>query len=60
MIPPVCSVAFMIGFLKRNFTGRYFCARGYCVSTVGVDEETIKNYIEYQGRKDSGKLREEL
>jgi len=33
---------------------------GYFVSSVGVDEKTIKNYVEYQGRKDSGQLREEL
>ena len=33
---------------------------GYFVSSVGVDEETIKKYVEYQGRKDSGQLRQEL
>ena len=29
---------------------------GYFVSSVGVDEETIKNYVEHQGRQDSGQL----
>jgi len=33
---------------------------GYFVSSVGVDEETIKRYVEYQGKKDSGQLRMEL
>ena len=26
---------------------------GYFVSSVGVDEESIKKYVEYQGKKDS-------
>ena len=29
----------------RNFTGYHFWARGYCVSTVGVAEEVIRDYI---------------
>jgi putative transposase len=33
---------------------------GYFVSSVGVDEESIKNYVEHQGRQDSGQLRMEL
>ena len=33
---------------------------GYFVSSVGVDEKTIKNYVEHQGRQDSGQLRMEL
>lgn len=63
MIPPKFSVAHTVGFLngksairifrdyvqvKRNFTGRHFWARGYCVSTVGLDEEIIRNYIKNQ------------
>ena len=27
---------------------------GYFVSSVGIDEATIKHYVEYQGRQDSG------
>jgi putative transposase len=34
--------------VKRNFTGRHFWARGYCVSTVGLDEEMIREYIKNQ------------
>ena len=62
-IPPKYSVANTIGFLKgksairihreylgkkRNFTGFHFWARGYCVSTVGLDEEVIRAYIRNQ------------
>ncbi|NOY73645.1 MAG: IS200/IS605 family transposase [Gammaproteobacteria bacterium] len=63
MIPPKYSVANTVGFLKgksairifrdylqvkRNFTGRHFWARGYCVSTVGLDEKMIREYIRNQ------------
>ena len=56
-IPPKYSVAEVIGYLKgkswiwiaqnverklRNFLGPKFWARGYFVSTVGRDEETIR------------------
>jgi len=32
----------------RNFTGESFWARGYFVSTVGLDEEQVKAYIRDQ------------
>ena len=59
-IPPKYSVSQVVGYLKgksaihiartyagrrRNFTGQKFWARGYYVSTVGRDEETIRKYI---------------
>ena len=62
-IPPKLSVANTVGFLKgksairihreylgrqRNFTGYHFWARGYCVSTVGLAEEVIHDYIRKQ------------
>ena len=61
-IPPKFSVAFVIGFLKgksavrihrtvldrKRVTGLHFWARGYCVSTVGLDEKTIRKYIREQ------------
>ena len=61
-IPPKYSVAFAIGFIKgksavrihrqvlgnARVTGLHFWARGYCVSTVGLDEETIRKYIRDQ------------
>ncbi len=33
---------------ERNFTGFHFWARGYCVSTVGLDEAKIREYIRNQ------------
>jgi len=62
-IPPKFSVANTVGFLKgksairihrqflgqkRNFTGLHFWARGYCVSTIGLDEAKIRAYIRDQ------------
>jgi len=64
-IPPKYSVANTIGFIKgksairihrdllktKKMTGLSFWARGYCVSTVGLDEEMIKKYIKEQNKK---------
>ena len=62
-IPPKYSVANTVGFLKgksairihreylgrqRQYTGFHFWARGYCVSTVGLDEEMVRAYIRNQ------------
>lgn len=42
-------------FLKDVYWGTDgIWSDGYFVSTVGVDEEIIKKYIEHQGREDSG------
>jgi len=67
-VPPKFSIAQMIGFLKgksavrihrqllreRRMTGLSFWATGYCVSTVGLDEETIRRYIQEQEQLESG------
>ena len=37
---------------SRMVWGRTFWARGYCVSTVGLDEETVREYIRYQEQTD--------
>lgn len=59
-IPPKYSVSAVVGLLKgksasevmsfrksssRMVRGRSFWARGYCVSTVGLDEMMIRNYV---------------
>ena len=58
-IPPKYAVAFVIGFLKgksavrihrhilgnKQVTGLHFWARGYCVSTVSLEEKAIRKYI---------------
>ncbi len=65
-IPPKYSVAQVLGYVKgksaiwvarttgmsRNFVGQNFWARGYCVSTVGLDEETIREYVRTQEEAD--------
>ncbi len=66
-IPPQYSVAQIVGYVKgksaisiarnymgrrKSFTGQKFWARGYHVSTVGRDEEVIRNYIRHQEDED--------
>jgi len=33
---------------------------GYFVSTIGIDEETVRKYIEFQGREDGGQAKLEF
>ncbi len=48
-------------FLNNVYWGtRSIWSIGYFVSTAGVAEETIKRYIEQQGREDSGQAQLEL
>ena len=66
-IPPRYSVANTVGTLngksairihrehlgkQRNFTGFHVWARGYCASTVGLDEATIRQYIRNQEKEE--------
>ena len=66
-IPPKYSVSAVVGYIKgksairvaRDFMGRYrgykgyhFWARGYFVSTVGIDERTMREYIRNQEKND--------
>lgn len=37
---------------KKNFTGQSFWARGYHVSTVGRDEDVVREYIRHQEKED--------
>ena len=45
-------IARQFGEVRRNFTGQKFWARGYFVSTVGRDEDVIRNYIQHQEIED--------
>ncbi|MDR2841926.1 MAG: IS200/IS605 family transposase [Spirochaetaceae bacterium] len=62
-VPPKYSIAMTIGYLKgksairihrenpgtqKGFTNKNFWSRGYCVSTVGLDEKEIREYIQNQ------------
>jgi putative transposase len=66
-IPPKYAVSNIVGYLKgksaiaiarrfkgrqRNFNGEHFWARGYFVSTVGLDEMVVRNYIREQEKND--------
>lgn len=66
-IPPKYSVAQVVGFMKgksaihvarvylgqrKNYNGMHFWARGYYVSTVGVDAEVVRFYIRHQEEED--------
>lgn len=69
-IPPQSSVGSVVRLLKtnssRNIKTKFTFLKnlyhgtdgmwsdGYFVSTVGVDEQTIKRYIEKQGKEDVG------
>ena len=46
------TIARKFGGRKRNFTGEAFWARGYFVSTVGLDEEMVRAYIRNQEQED--------
>ncbi len=37
---------------KKPYWGNHFWAQGYCVDTVGLDVEVIRNYVKYQENKE--------
>ncbi len=67
-IPPKVSVSTLMGTLKgklaiklfktyphmkqKPYWGNHFWARGYFVSTVGIDEDMIKRYVRYQEQEE--------
>ena len=66
-VPPKYAVSQVVGYMKgksaihiartfmgvrRNYVGQHFWARGYFVSTVGRDEQTIREYIRNQEAED--------
>ena len=68
MVPPKVSISDFVGTVKgrtairifnkykhlkdRPYWGNSFWSKGYCVDTVGLDEEMIRKYVKYQERKD--------
>jgi putative transposase len=38
--------------LKKKYWGRHFWAKGYCVSTIGLDEGQVRKYVRWQLKKD--------
>jgi putative transposase len=75
-IPPKYSISSVMGKLKSQSASQMrkefpwlskvywneniVWSPGYFVSSVGVDEVTIRNYVEYQGRQDLGQLQLKL
>ena len=67
-IPPKVSVSKLMGTLKgklaiklfksypklkqKPYWGNHFWARGYFVSTVGLDEEMIRRYVKHQEKEE--------
>ena len=37
---------------EKPYWGNHFWARGYFVSTVGIDEEVIKRYVQHQEKEE--------
>ena len=71
-IPPQWAVGKVVGIIKQNtarsmkaefpFLKKVYWgtdsiwSEGYFVSTVGINEATIRNYIEQQGQADAGQI----
>jgi putative transposase len=66
-IPPKYSVSSVMGYLKgklalrlfnqyeylgKRYWGRHLWTRGYCVSTIGLDEEKIRKYVQWQEKRE--------
>lgn len=67
-IPPKVSISNFMGLLKgklaikmfksypklrqKTYWGNHFWARGYFVTTVGVDEDMIRRYVRYQEERE--------
>jgi putative transposase len=45
------------GLKKKPYWGNHFWSRGYCVTTIGMDEEKIRRYVKYQ--EDNERLEED-
>jgi len=71
IIPPKYSVSSIIGKIKANtsreirkhfkwirktYRRNEFWSPGFFSSTVGIDEEVIKRYVEFQEKMDKGQL----
>jgi putative transposase len=73
IIPPKLAISELMGILKGKTAiavfqqqkslrtkpswGTHFWNRGYCVTTVGIDEERIRRYVKYQ--EDAERLNED-
>jgi len=67
-VPPKLSISTLMGTLKgktaikifksypqlrtKPYWGNHFWAKGYCVDTIGLDEDKIKKYVKYQEKQE--------
>ena len=66
-IAPKYAVSEFMGYLKgklalrlfrqyehlgKRYWGRHLWSRGYCVSTIGLDEEKIRKYVQWQEERE--------
>ena len=66
-MPPKYSVSEVIGYLKgklsmqmfrkqpemkKKYWGRHIWSKGYCASTVGLDEKKIKKYVKWKQERE--------
>ena len=66
-IPPKYAIAAFMGYLKgtlairlfqrfplfrSKYWGRHLWSRGYCVTTIGLDEAKVRQYVEWQECQD--------
>ena len=71
IIPPKCRVSRIIGKIKANtsrelkdrieevrkiYCGNEFWSPGFYSSAVGINEEVIKRYVEFQEKLDKGQV----
>ena len=63
-VPPRLAISELMGHVKgksaiaifksnqqlrtKPYWGNHFWGRGYCVTTIGLDEEKIRRYVKYQ------------
>jgi len=68
-MPPKESVSKLLGMVKgktaiqifrqfphlkqKPYWGNHFWARGYCVDTVGINEEIIRKYVKFQEKEET-------
>ena len=67
-VPPKVSISKLMGTIKgktaiqvfrqfpglknKPYWGNHFWARGYCVDTVGLNEEMIQKYVRFQEKEE--------
>jgi putative transposase len=74
LVPPKVSISNFVGVIKgrtairifnkfrklknKPYWGNHFWSRGYCVDSVGLDEEMVRKYIKYQEKEEQRQERQ--